>query len=74
MFLIFFRNIFRPQHMFPQMFLGLRGKEAKKIITRRGNIKSNNVSAAMYPRLRGPLDNELLLTNHGARISLIVTY
>ena len=31
MFLNFFRNILRPQQMFPQMFLGLRGKEAKHL-------------------------------------------
>ena len=31
MFLNFFRNILRPSQMFPQMFLGLRGKEAKHL-------------------------------------------
>ena len=60
MFLNFFRNILRPQQMLPRLFLRLRGKEANicfasHSFARRGNITSNNVSATMFPRLRGPL-------------------
>ena len=38
-----------------EMFLGLRGKEAKHSFAHRGNITSNNVSATMFPHLWGPL-------------------
>ena len=46
MFLILFRNILCPQQMFPS----LRAQ---------GNVMSNNVSAAMFPRLPPPLNIQM---------------
>ena len=61
-FLNFFRNILRPQQSFPKCFLVQVCAARKQNIcfashsfARRGNITSNNVSATMFPRLRGPL-------------------
>ena len=59
MFLNFFRNILRPQQMPVTSFLVFAARKqnvcfASHSFARRGNITSNNVSATMFPRLRGP--------------------
>ena len=60
MFLNFFRTFCVRNKCFPKCFLVCAARKqnicfASHSFARRGNITSNNVSATMFPRLRGPL-------------------
>ena len=64
MFLKFFRNILRPQQMFPQMFLVCAARKqncfASHSFARHGNITSNNVSS-FAGALRTPIESLVFL-------------